>query len=79
MVVPYSIKGDTFEANRARVWLTNYGGLASSGGFDLSPDGKRLVAVMPVEAAGSPKTDHEVVFVEHFFDELRRKATANAK
>lgn len=41
------------------------------------PDGKRLVAVTPVESFGgtesAPKQDHEIVMLLNFFDELRRK------
>jgi hypothetical protein len=41
--------------------------------FDLSPDGKRLAVVTPVASAEAPKAEHEVVFLENFFDELRRR------
>jgi hypothetical protein len=36
------------------------------------------VAVLtPVESAEGPKQEHEVVFLENFFDELRRRVLAN--
>jgi len=41
--------------------------------FDLAPGGKRIVAVMPAEAKGAQEPQNHVVFLENFFDELRRK------
>ena len=40
---------------------------------DLAPDGKRIVALMPVETAEGQKAQRQVIFLENFFDELRRK------
>jgi len=40
---------------------------------DLSADGRRLVAIVPEHAATAPQVEHEVVFLQNFFDELRRK------
>jgi hypothetical protein len=40
---------------------------------DLAPDGKRVVVVTPVASADAPKQEHEVVFLQNFFDELRRR------
>jgi hypothetical protein len=63
------VKGDTFVADKPRVWLEKPG----STDFDLSPDGKRVAVVTPVAAAEGPKPDHEVAFLLNFFDELRRR------
>jgi hypothetical protein len=41
--------------------------------LDLSPDGKRVVAVSPVESAEAPKQEHELVFLQNFADELQRQ------
>ena len=41
---------------------------------DLAPDGKRIVALMPAaETKGAQKAQNHVIFLENFFDELRRK------
>ena len=40
---------------------------------DLAPDGKRIVALMPVETPEAQKAQNHVIFLENFFDELRRK------
>jgi hypothetical protein len=69
MAVHYSAKGDTFVADKPQVWLAKYTG----GDYDLSADGKRLVAIVPEHAAMAPQVEHEVVFLQNFFDELRRK------
>jgi len=44
---------------------------------DLAPDGKRIVAPMPAtEAKGAEEVQNRLVFLENFFDELRRKVPA---
>jgi eukaryotic-like serine/threonine-protein kinase len=75
MVAGYTVKGDSFVANKPRVWsekkIANMGQLAN---YALSPDGKRIVALMQ---AGTPEdqkaAQSHVIFLENFFNELRRK------
>ena len=43
---------------------------------DLAPDGKRMAALMQVEAAEAEQVRTHVIFLESFFDELRRKVPA---
>jgi hypothetical protein len=69
MAAGYKEKGDTFVAEKPRVWLDKFGGT----NWDLAPDGKRLAIMTPVESQGTPKQEHEVVFLQNFFDELRRR------
>jgi eukaryotic-like serine/threonine-protein kinase len=71
MAVSYTVQGDTFVAGKPRVWIAKLGPHA---GWDLAPDGNRLLVLTPVESAEAPKPDHEVVFLINFFDELRRRA-----
>lgn len=73
MAASYSVKGDTFVPEKPRVWIAKVGGTE----WDLAPDGKRVVVVRPVETAEAPRQEHEVVFLENFFDELRRRAPAS--
>jgi hypothetical protein len=70
MTVSYTAKGDSFEADKPRVWLSKLGGATA---FDLAPDGKRIAALLPVDTPEAPKADHEVVILFNFFDELRRR------
>ena len=69
MAARYTVKGDTFVAESPRVWIPKLGGPV----WGLAPDGKRVVVVTPMESAEAPKPEHVVVFLENFFDELRRK------
>jgi len=74
MAASYSVKGDTFVPDKPRVWIAKLG-IADrqwSGQWDLAPDGNRVLVLTSVEPA-APKQDHEIVFVQNFSDELRRK------
>jgi hypothetical protein len=51
------------------VWIAKLGGTV----WDLAPDGQRVAVLTPVESAEGPKREHEVVFLQNFFDELRRR------
>jgi hypothetical protein len=42
--------------------------------YDLAPDGKRIAALMPVEEPEDQKMQTHVIFLQNFFDELRRRA-----
>jgi hypothetical protein len=70
MAAAYSVKDDMFVAEKPRLWRANFSGTD----FDLAPDGKRLAVVVQTEAA---PPEREAVFVENFFDELRRKVPAS--
>ena len=72
MAASYRANGDTVVPDKPRVWIAKSGGI----GRDLSPDGKRVVALTPLESAGAPARGHEVVFLLNFFDELRRRVPA---
>jgi len=69
MAARYAVNGDTFVAEKPRVWIAKLGGTE----WDLAADGKRVVVVTPVASAEAPKQEHQVVFVQNFFDELRRR------
>ena len=74
MVVGYTVKGDSFVADKPRLWsetkLADLGGLRNIG---IAPDGKRFVAFMPAEATDAQQAQNQVVFLMNFFDELGRK------
>ena len=74
MVAAYTVRGDSFLADKPRVWSEKR--LADVGfnrNYDLAPDGKRIAALMPVEA---PEAQGHVTFLLNFFDELRRSVPA---
>jgi Tol biopolymer transport system component len=78
MVASYTAKGDSFVADKPRVWsekqLADFGPGVPN--YDLAPDGKRIAALMPVEAPETKKAQNHVIFLENFFDELRRRVPA---
>lgn len=77
MAASYTIEGDTFVPDKPRVWIAKLGaGPAQAAVWDLAPDGKRVAVLTPLENVEAPKPDHEVVVLENFFDELRRRAPA---
>jgi serine/threonine-protein kinase len=76
MVTGYTVQGDSFVKDKPRLWsekaLSNTVNFSKN--VDLAPDGKRIVAVMPAEGSEAQQPQHHVVFLESFFDELRRLA-----
>jgi serine/threonine protein kinase len=70
MAVSYSAKGGTFAPEKPRVWLAKVGGRAQ----DLSPDGKCLLVLAPVDSPDAAKAEHEVVLFQNFFEYLRQRA-----
>ena len=69
MTVSYSVKGDSFVAEKPRVWISRLGGT----NWDLAPDGKRVAVVIPEASAQAPQQEHEIVMLLNFADELRRR------
>ena len=54
MAASYTVKDDTFVAEKPRVWIAKLGAAAGNGVWDLAPDGKRVLVVTPVESAEGP-------------------------
>jgi serine/threonine-protein kinase len=77
MVVSYSAKGDTFEAEKPRAW-SNTRVLEPNNIFwntDLSPDGTRF-AVFPTALADEQKGSVHVTVVLNFVEDIGRKIRA---
>jgi serine/threonine-protein kinase len=74
MVVPYTIVGDAFRADKATAWSpTNVGTRLGSrstgfanGIYDLHPDGKRIA--LDATQAHDAGIQNKVVFISNFFD-----------
>jgi Tol biopolymer transport system component/predicted Ser/Thr protein kinase len=79
MAVSYSLNGDSFVAEKPRVWIEKLGGAEGPPNYDLAPDGKRVVVLAPVESPEAPKPEHEVTILFNFFDELRRRVPVEKK
>jgi Tol biopolymer transport system component len=80
MVVSYSVEGDSFRADKPRLWSEGQFMPREAGGgpqrsFDLHPDGNRF-ALAKVSETQTDNRQDKIVFVFNFFDELRRIAPA---
>ena len=76
MVAGYTVEGDSFVPDKPRVWsekrMANVGNLAPT--FDLAPNGDRIAAIMSSERPEDQQARNHVIFLENFFDEVRRRA-----
>jgi len=76
-VATYTVKGDSFIAEKPRVWsekqLADVGPFTS---FDVAPDGKRVLALFDSENTKPDTTLHLLLNVD---GELRRRAPAHRK
>jgi serine/threonine-protein kinase len=83
MEASYTVKGDSFVADKPRVWsekqIRVIGGVTGYKSVDLAPDGKRIVALMPVDTPEGQKAQNQVIFLENFSDEVRRRTATQAK
>lgn len=78
MAVPYTVRGDSFSPGQPRTWSPAAIRTPSSSpsDFDLSPDGKRIIATMPTSSTSPADQSPGVTFLFNFSDELRRKVPA---
>jgi serine/threonine-protein kinase len=70
----YTARGETFAADKPSLWaakkdLEPY--------FDLAPDGNRFVVVQTEES--QKNSPEQVMLLENFFDELRRRSPAASR
>jgi serine/threonine-protein kinase len=77
MVAPYTVKSDSFAADKPLLWSDRkLGGVARTKNVTIAPDGKRFAALMPAAAPGAEQAQNQVVFLLNFSDELRRRFPA---
>ena len=87
MVVDYSVEGDSFHNSKPRPWANKLIGATSAntpltlGGqlFDLTRDGRRIVAWEPQEQPEEANVDLHVTMLQNWFDELRRRLPPSGK
>ena len=82
MVAAYTTRGGTFAAEKPRVWSEKrLADLAPIGvrTYDIAPDGKRIAALMSAGTPEDQRAQSHVIFLENFFDEVRRRTAAQAK
>jgi hypothetical protein len=79
MVATYTVDGDSFRAEKPRVWSEGrYQTRGSNRMFDLHPDGERFALLPAAQTPGGTRQDH-VTFIFNFFEELRRVAPATKR
>ena len=65
--------GDSFIAGKPRLWPEARLANLSVPNYDLSPDGKRIAAMLASDDANGKPITH-LTFLLNFFDELERRA-----
>jgi hypothetical protein len=79
MVASYTVEGDSFKADKPRVWSPRRFMLRPRlRSFDLHPDGERFVLAAAPDTENTAKQD-KLVLVFNFFDELRRLEPRNSR
>ena len=75
MVAPYAVEGDSFKADKPRLWSEQpiVARTRNPRWFDLHPDGDWLAVAAATGSQTEDKFD-KVTFIFNFFDELRRIA-----
>ena len=73
MTVSYTTDGGKFVADKPRAWTD--ADVSGATGFDIAADG-RLAITLPAAARDVRRPDHTIGFVQHFFEDLRRRAPA---
>ena len=77
MVVDYTVAGDSFVPGKPRLWSDKERfSISGTSNLDLAPDGKRFAVRALPETGHGEKSSVHVVFLQNFFDELRRRIPA---
>jgi Tol biopolymer transport system component/predicted Ser/Thr protein kinase len=86
MVVDYTVEGDSFHALKPRLWTGKQIGTIPGNSpfgagrlFDLTPDGRRIIALEPQEQPKEAKVDLHVTMLQNWFDEVRRHLPPSGK
>ena len=80
MVARYEYQNGAFVPGEPRPWTTLR--LTDTGvfpNFDLAPNGRRVLALIPKTALAGERRSHEVTLMLDYFDELRRRAASGAR
>jgi serine/threonine-protein kinase len=79
MVSGYVVEGDSFHAEKPRVWsATPFEARGPNRPFDLYPDGRRFAVLKSLAIETETKRDH-LTLILNFADELRRIAPARRR
>jgi len=77
MVVGYTSSGDSFHADKPRLWSPGqFTDRSVFSNYSPHPDGKRFAVLKAGNGETAPPPVNKVSFIFNFFDELRRKVSA---
>jgi serine/threonine-protein kinase len=77
MVAPYTVIGDSFKADKPKLWSDGqFSERVGNPTYDVHPDGQRFAVI---KQQNPTATANRVVFIFNFFDELRRIAPVSKK
>ena len=87
MVVDYTVEGDSYHGLKPRPWADKLIAVTLGNApfgightvFDLTPDGRRIIALEPQEQPKEAKVDLHVTMLLNWFDELRRRLPSSGK
>jgi hypothetical protein len=83
MVASYTTKGSSFVADNPRMWSEKQLGVGASNvlvpNYDIAPDSKRIIALMPADTPNAQQAQNHVIFLMNFLDELRRRVPNGGK
>jgi len=78
MAASYAVEGESFRADKPRVWSERRFTQRGLRNFNLHPDGERFALAAAPENESAVKQD-KLVFIFNFFDELRRIAPVTTR
>jgi serine/threonine-protein kinase len=73
MAVKYAAHDGEFRSDMPRVWLPKLGGPQ----FDIAGDDRHVFVLTRVGEDTAKKPEHTFIYVQNFFDELKRRVPAN--
>jgi hypothetical protein len=77
MMADYAVRDGSFVASKSKVWSDKrLGDTGVLPNFDLSPDGKHILALMPPR---DQQTENHVTFILNFVGEVRRRVSSHMK
>jgi serine/threonine-protein kinase len=80
MVATYSASGDSFHADRPRLWSPGqFTDLGVVPNFEVHPDGKRFAVLKAPDSDNQSGPNNKVSFIFNFFEVLRRKFPTEGK
>jgi hypothetical protein len=80
MAVRYTVRGGAFVVDKPTEWSrTRLGDTGVLANFDVSADGRRLIALMPAERPQDVQAQTNASFILNFFEMIRAQTAALPK